>query len=44
MALKAARNEIDWDVSFFMNTTGERGGLVSFSTAGSGDALDSSVA
>jgi hypothetical protein len=40
MALKADRNELDVDISFFMNETGEKGQLVVFSTAGSGAAMD----
>ena len=40
MALKADRNELDVDISFFMNETAEKGQLVSYSTAGSGAAMD----
>jgi hypothetical protein len=40
MALKGNRYEVVQDVSFFMNEVAERGGIVSFSTAGSGAALD----
>ena len=40
MALKADRNELDVDISFFMNETAERGKIVSFNTAGSGAAMD----
>ena len=44
MALKKDRYELDTDISFFMNETAERGVVVSVSTAGSGAAMDSSVA
>ena len=40
MALKADRNELDVDISFFMNETAEKGQIVSISTAGSGAAMD----
>ena len=40
MALKADRNELDVDISFFMNSTAERGQIVSISTVGSGAAMD----
>ena len=40
MALKADRNELDVDISFFMNETGEKGQIVVFNTAGSGAAMD----
>jgi hypothetical protein len=40
MALKADRNELDVDISFFMNETAEKGQLVAYSTAGSGAAMD----
>jgi hypothetical protein len=40
MALKPDRIEHKTDVSFFMNTTAERGGVVSVVTAGSGVAMD----
>ena len=40
MALKPDRIELLTDVSFFMNTTAERGGVVSVVTAGSGVAMD----
>ena len=40
MALKADRNELDVDISFFMNETAEKGQIVSVSTAGSGAAMD----
>lgn len=44
MALKADRNELDTDISFFLNETATRGVLLSVSTAGSGAAMDNSVA
>ena len=44
MALKGDRHELDTDISFFMNETGNRGVVVSVSTGGSGAAMDSSVA
>ena len=44
MALKPDRIEAYTDVSFFMNETGERGGIVVHSTAGSGSAMDDSNA
>lgn len=40
MALKPDRVEHKTDISFFMNTTAERGGLVSVVTAGSGVSMD----
>ena len=40
MALKADRNELDVDISFFMNETAEKGQIVSISTVGSGAAMD----
>ena len=41
MALKADRNELDVDISFFYNAgTAERGGVVSITSAGSGAAMD----
>jgi len=41
MALKADRNELDVDISFFYNAgTAERGGVVALSSAGSGAAMD----
>jgi hypothetical protein len=40
MALKPDRVEAYTDISFFMNETGERGGVVVHSTAGSGAAMD----
>lgn len=44
MALKADRNELDVDISFFMNETAEKGQIVSISTVGSGAAMDQSLA
>lgn len=40
MALKPDRIETQTDVSFFMNTTGVRGGVVSAVTSGSGVSMD----
>jgi hypothetical protein len=40
MALKPDRIEHLTDISFFMNTTAERGGVVSFVTGGVGVAMD----
>jgi hypothetical protein len=40
MALKPDRVESFTDVSYFMNTTGDRGGVVVFSTGGVGSAMD----
>lgn len=40
MALKPDRIELLTDVSFFMNTTAERGGVACVVTAGSGVAMD----
>jgi hypothetical protein len=40
MALKSDRIELLTDVSFFMNTAAERGGVVSAVTSGSGVAMD----
>jgi hypothetical protein len=40
MALKPDRIELLTDVSFFMNTTAERGGVVSVVTGGSGVSMD----
>jgi hypothetical protein len=40
MALKADRIESHTDISFFMNTTGTRGGVVVYSTSGSGVSMD----
>jgi len=44
MALKPHRIHLDSDISFFMNSTAERGGFAVISTVGSGDALDQSNA
>tara|TARA_Y100001949_G_scaffold102493_1_gene86466 strand:+ start:140 stop:622 length:483 start_codon:yes stop_codon:yes gene_type:complete len=45
MALKGDRYELETDVSHFMSdTTAERGGIASLSTAGSGASLDQSAA
>ena len=44
MALKGDRNEFDTDISFFMNEVATRGLIVSVSTAGSGAAMDHSLA
>jgi hypothetical protein len=44
MALKGDRNVQMTDISFFMNEAGARGGIVCFSTIGSGAALDQSAA
>ena len=40
MALKSDRIEALTDISFFMNTTAQRGGVVSAVTSGSGVAMD----
>jgi hypothetical protein len=40
MALLAHRKHIDSRIDFFMSATAERGGIVSFSTSGSGEAND----
>jgi len=40
MALKPDRNEVYTDISFFMNTTAERGGVVTHQTDGVGPAMD----
>ena len=40
MALKSDRNELDTDISFFMNEVATRGGVASISTVGSGAAMD----
>lgn len=40
MALKPDRIELLTDISFFMNTTAERGGVASVVTGGSGVAMD----
>lgn len=44
MALKPHRIETLTDISFFMNSTAERGGVASAVTAGSGAALDDASA
>lgn len=44
MALKGDRLVLAEDVSFYMNEAGNRGGIVCFSTVGSGAALDQSAA
>ena len=44
MALKGDRNELDTDISFFINETAEKGQFMSISTAGSGSAMDNSNA
>ena len=40
MALKSDRNEVETDISFFMNEVATRGGVASISTVGSGAAMD----
>lgn len=44
MALKGDRNILDYDVSYFINTTASPGGVVSLSTAGSGSSMDNGSA
>jgi len=44
MALKGDRLEVQHDTSFFMNEVGNKGGIVTASTVGSGAALDQSAA
>ncbi|NBX98261.1 hypothetical protein EB118_22390 [bacterium] len=44
MALKPDRIELLTDISFFMNTTAERGGVVSAVTSGSGVSMDDASA
>lgn len=44
MALKGDRHELDTDISYFMNSTAEKGQFVSVSTQGSGAAMDNSNA
>jgi hypothetical protein len=44
MALKPDRIELLTDVSFFMNTTAERGGVASVVTGGSGISMDDAAA
>lgn len=41
MSLKPARRHVDSTIDCFMNHTAERGGIVSYSTVGSGTAMDS---
>jgi hypothetical protein len=43
MALQPHRKHIDSRIDFFMNEVAERGGIASFSTAGSGEANDQGV-
>lgn len=43
MALRADRKCVDSRIDFFMNEVAERGGIASFSTSGSGAAMDQSV-
>ena len=44
MALKSDRNELQTDISFFMNEAATRGCVVSMTTGGSGAALDQGTA
>jgi hypothetical protein len=44
MAIKGDRIHVRSDISFFINTVSERGGIVSIVTAGSGAAMDQGVA
>tara|TARA_R100000479_G_scaffold106735_1_gene53516 strand:- start:625 stop:1089 length:465 start_codon:yes stop_codon:yes gene_type:complete len=44
MALKSDRNEVQTDISFFMNEVATRGGIASLSTGGSGAAMDQGAA
>lgn len=44
MALKSDREELQTNISFFMNEAATRGGMVSLSTGGSGAAMDQSAA
>lgn len=44
MALKPDRVELYTDVSFFMVTTAERGGVVAHTTSGTGPAMDDAAA
>lgn len=44
MAIKADRYHVQSDISYFMNTTAERGGVVCPKTVGSGSAMDSALA
>lgn len=43
MALKPDRREVEYDIDQYMTTTAERGGCVSFVTAGSGAARDNGL-
>lgn len=40
MALKPDRNQLDWDISRYMNEVAEAGGVAVVSTNGSGHAMD----
>lgn len=42
MALKPDRNQLDWDISRYMNEAAEAGGVAAVSTNGSGVAMDGS--
>lgn len=44
MSLKPDRRQLHDDISFFCNQTATRGGIVSFLTAGSGNAMDQAEA
>ena len=44
MALKGDRHELQVDLHFFCNTAGNRGGIVSIVTGGSGASMDQSLA
>lgn len=44
MALKPDRNELDTDISYFINETASKGYFVSVSTQGSGAAMDNASA
>ena len=44
MALKQDRSTLQTDISFFMNETATRGGVVALSTAGSGASMDNGSA
>jgi hypothetical protein len=44
MALKGDRNELDTEVTYFMNETASRGVVLAVSTQGSGAAMDSASA
>ena len=44
MALKSDRSTLQTDISFFMNETATRGGVVALSTAGSGASMDNGSA